>query len=434
MHDLIVLLLGFALGSLLTAFVITRRGARRVQSDPLALAPLAPKPQHTVQLFKEAVQQALDTLAHIDRTEPPQGPIAANIEANVAPRGSVPSSVIMEHARRIHECIEQFDSFSSSVLASNEQLRDTLVQVTTSSNTVDARWAAVPPLFNEAALLSTNVSDHLGALHDSGRSLSAHSDRLQNEWHESLDLLSHFGDALGLMQTCVTHVQDVANKAKLLSLNAAIVASQSQEHGQGFSVVAEQIKTVAQKTQEASGVMQQGLNAVILFRDKFAHLSTQLGKTLAVGQNDHTAVQHQVQLALEANSSLRRLLEQRAQDASHKDSTMTHLHETSTALISALMELNSALRLQSKDARRAQGWATQLISDLAVVGCVEGAGDAALEHRLHASNALCLQWQAHHTRLSVQIKEATSVLLSAHDQAAALQAHVPQAATIAFKS
>jgi len=57
-------------------------------------------------------------------------------------------------------------------------------------------------------------------------------------------------------------INEVTEEARLLSLNASIIAAQSGEHGRGFAVVADEIRSLAERTGQSTGEIAQVIGRV----------------------------------------------------------------------------------------------------------------------------------------------------------------------------
>ncbi len=69
------------------------------------------------------------------------------------------------------------------------------------------------------------------------------------EVSRAIDQLSQRGEEIGTITTVIT---EIAQKTNLLALNAAIIAAQAGEQGRSFAVVAEEIRSLSQKTAHSS--------------------------------------------------------------------------------------------------------------------------------------------------------------------------------------
>lgn len=143
----------------------------------------------------------------------------------------------------------------------------------------------------EAADGQTAVTEtirSMGAIADSFGQLERHVTQLADK-SESIDKI-------------VQVIQNVAEQTGLLALNAAIIAAHSGEHGQAFSVVADQVRTLADRSQHSAREIAE------LIRD--VQVDTRAAVT-AVSQGS-SVVEHGVQRSERAGQVLARILESTA--------------------------------------------------------------------------------------------------------------------------
>ncbi len=165
-----------------------------------------------------------------------------------------------------------------------------------------------------------------------------------NSTVETLDELQR---SVGQISQIVHVIEEITNRTNLLALNAAIIAAQAGEHGRGFTVVADEIRELAERTRgstkeissivkavqtgskQAATKMQESVKRV----EANVHLADDASASLVkiVGSAGHS---------YEMATKISRALEDQAQAS-------RHLHEVASRMSDHISEINRGSREQA---------------------------------------------------------------------------------------
>ena len=137
-------------------------------------------------------------------------------------------------AQRQKETNQAFDTSTSRIAASTQSIRATSRELL---QTVDEVSAAT----GTTAQVARSGRAELDRMEDTMRQLSSATQSISGK----LTVIAERAHNIGAVVTTITKVADQTN---LLSLNAAIEAEKAGEYGQGFSVVAREIRRLADQT------------------------------------------------------------------------------------------------------------------------------------------------------------------------------------------
>jgi methyl-accepting chemotaxis protein len=169
------------------------------------------------------------------------------------------AGVLGERVGEVSTSIEQMVRSVKQVLQNAETLGEAAVETSTSMEEMATSMREVDSSAEETARLSRQVVESA----ESGQVKMVQTIEGMDAIREATETAEQVIRSLGMRASeigaIVDVIDDVADETNLLALNAAIIAAQAGEHGRAFSVVADEIKDLADRvlasTKEIGGLI-----------------------------------------------------------------------------------------------------------------------------------------------------------------------------------
>ncbi|MBS7326922.1 MAG: methyl-accepting chemotaxis protein [Thiopseudomonas sp.] len=214
---------------------------------------------------------------------------------------------LQQTAGVLQQSSSELDKAARNSLDSSERQLQETEQIATSMNEVTYSVQEVAKNAEQAAGEVNAASQQVAAGQQSIHNSLQQTDLLSATIAEAVSVMEALAAESTQIGTVLEVINSIAEQTNLLALNAAIEAARAGEQGRGFAVVADEVRLLAQRTQQSTGEVQHMIDSLQKNSRAAVQVIQQSSETSArtVEQaNIANASLEQITLALSALSDL----------------------------------------------------------------------------------------------------------------------------------
>ncbi|WP_027624108.1 methyl-accepting chemotaxis protein [Clostridium lundense] len=158
--------------------------------------------------------------------------------------------------------LKNLDNYSKEIAKSTEDLSVSTEEVSASIEEIDSSIDELAEKSTDGSNKSIEIKKRAVVIKDNGNKSLESASNIYIEKHKNIKNAINEGKVVLQIKSMAEIISNIAEQTNLLALNAAIEAARAGEHGRGFSVVAEEVKKLAEESSETVGKIQQIIEQV----------------------------------------------------------------------------------------------------------------------------------------------------------------------------
>ncbi|SDU36616.1 methyl-accepting chemotaxis protein [Halopseudomonas salegens] len=268
---------------------------------------------------------------------------------------NVSMHAVMDNAGKVQLAAQQIASKAQTTVREVVAQKDNTDQVASATTELAASAVEVRENAINTSRKSQDTADAASSGERQAHTAVAGIEQLNGEVQEGARRIAELGQRTNSMNVMLTEIANIADQTNLLALNAAIEAARAGESGRGFSVVADEVRALASRTQDSTEEIRRTIES--LKREVAECVDTMEQASSRAGQQVESILQVESELQTIA-TAIREITElnQQMENAADEQS------KVSEAVSGNLEEISQSAEQTAQDARETERISADLLA------------------------------------------------------------------------